>query len=149
MTRKRSVVSTIEGVTTHVDGRFVVSGPGYQFVADGSLRGGGPGLAPGTADLLLASLVVCALNTLRRPNRPGVPSRRVECFGRIERHSEEHGLGEAILEVFIDGVGEKEAAQLVETYTEGCRVYHALKEALPISFVVHGSDSQFASHIDS
>jgi len=139
MTEPLVTVSTLDGETTHVDGRFVLSGPGYQLVADGSLRGGGPGAAIGSADLLLASLVTCALNTLRKPEHEGEPSRRVQCFGRIERRESEDGLGTAILEVFVEGVDDRDAALLVQRYKERCRVYRAIKDSLPVTFIVHGA----------
>jgi hypothetical protein len=141
MSRTISIVSSLEGATTHARGRFLLSGPAFQIVSDGSIRSGGQGEAIGSLDLLVASLVSCALNSLRVPDVAGDPDRHVEVLARVERDDDDDVIGTLILECFIGDVDDSRALELVEEYRERCRIYVALKDSLDIRIVAHGVPS--------
>lgn len=146
---KKTLVSTLEGQTTGIDGRFLINGPSYQLLADASLRGGGPGEAIGPLDLLVASLIACALNVFRKNDLDDAdePSRRVECFARVERSDgddEADRLGTLTLEIFVDGASRTQALELVEVYKENCRVFGALRQSLDVDFIVHTPEADLS-----
>ncbi|WP_427891871.1 hypothetical protein ACQHIV_04305 [Kribbella sp. GL6] len=100
------------------------------------MRSGGPGEEASSLDLLVTSLVSCALNALRHDFvESGQPEGQVEIFARIERKVEGDYLGTLIMECFIDGVDDLTADQLVAEYKKRCRIYNALKDSLPVVFV--------------
>lgn len=133
-----SVVSSVEGTTTHTVGRFVLSSGSFQFVSDSTVRSGGPGEAPGSLDLLVASLVSCALGALRaEDHRDG--DRHVEVFGRVERDVEsDESIGTIVLEFFIADVTDDQAQELAAQYQERCRIYVALRDTVAIRILAHG-----------
>ncbi|MFF2324452.1 MULTISPECIES: OsmC family protein [unclassified Streptomyces] len=142
MNDKTTVTSNLHGRTTDVRGRYVIGGPGFEIVSDGSVRSGGRGEEAGSLDLLVASLVSCALNAFRQDFvESGQPERQVEIFARIERKAAGDYLGTLIMECFIDGVDNITADVLVTEYKKRCRIYNALKESLPVVFVPHASGS--------
>ncbi|WP_159074248.1 OsmC family protein [Streptomyces dioscori] len=142
MSDRMTVVSNLHGRTTDVRGRYAITGPGFEITSDGSVRSGGPGEEAGSLDLLVASLVSCALNAFRHDFvEGGQPERRVEIFARIERRTEGDYLGTLVMECFIDGVDHVTAAELVAEYKKRCRIYNALKDSLPVVFVPHTSGS--------
>ena len=103
---------------------------------------GVPGEEASSLDLLVASLVSCALNAFRQDFvADGEPDRSVEIFARVERRLEGDYLGTLIMECFINAVDHRGADELVEEYKKRCRIYNALKASLPIVFVVHTLDS--------
>jgi uncharacterized OsmC-like protein len=143
MSKPITVVSNLHGQTTDVRGRYAIGGPGFEIVSDGSVRSGGPGEEASSLDLLVASLVSCALNAFRHDFvESGQPERQVEIFARIERKVEGDYLGTLIMECFIDGVDNLTADQLVAEYKKRCRIYNALKDSLPVVFVPHTSELQ-------
>ncbi|MGW1092695.1 OsmC family protein [Streptomyces sp. NPDC002596] len=142
MSDKITVISNLHGQTTDVRGRYTISGPGFEIVSDGSVRSGGLGEEASSLDLLVASLVSCALNAFRHDFvESGQPERQVEIFARIERKVEGDYLGTLIMECFIDGADDVTADQLVAEYKKRCRIYNALKDSLPVVFVPHTSES--------
>ncbi|MFE7074157.1 OsmC family protein [Streptomyces sp. NPDC057620] len=142
MSDRMTVVSNLHGRTTEVRGRYAIAGPGFEIASDGSVRSGGPGEEASSLDLLVASLVSCALNAFRHDFvEGGQPERRVEIFARIERRVEGDYLGTLIMECFIDGVDHVTADELVAEYKKRCRIYNALKDSLPVVFVPHTSGS--------
>lgn len=143
MSERITVVSNLHGQTTDVRGRYTIDGPGFEIVSDGSVRSGGPGEEASSLDLLVASLVSCALNAFRHDFiESGQPERQVEIFARIERKVDGDYLGTLIMECFIDGVDNLTADQLVAEYKKRCRIYNALKDSLPVVFVPHTSELQ-------
>lgn len=137
-----SIVSTVHGRMTDVRGRYNLTGPGFELLSDGSVRSGGPGEAASSLDLLVASLVSCALNAFRQDFlHEGEPDRTVEIFARVERRVEGDYLGTLIMECFIDSVDHVTADELVKEYKARCRIYNALKDSLPVVFIPHTSDA--------
>ncbi|WP_395245571.1 OsmC family protein [Agromyces sp. MMS24-K17] len=127
---------------TDTRGRYEIGDTGFQLLSDGSLRSGGPGEEASSLDLLVASLVSCALNAFRQDFvEEGQPDRRVEIFARVERRLEGDYLGTLIMECFIDAVDGRGADDLVREYKKRCRIYNALKDSLPVVFVLHTPDS--------
>jgi len=142
MSGRVTVVSDLHGRTTDVPGRFTLRGFGFELVSDGSVRSGGPGEAAGSMDLLVASLVSCALNAFRRDLlEHGEPERQVEIFARVERRSEGDYLGTLVMECFIDGADGETADRLVREFRKRCRIYNALKDSLPVVLIAHTPDS--------
>ncbi|MFF0224026.1 OsmC family protein [Streptomyces sp. NPDC004629] len=140
MSDKTTVTSNLHGRTTDVRGRYSIGGPGFEILSDGSVRSGGPGEEASSLDLLVASLVSCALNAFRHDFvENGQPERQVEIFARIERKVEGDYLGTLIMECFIDGADNVTADELVAEYKKRCRIYNALKDSLPVVFVPHTS----------
>lgn len=136
------VASNVQGRMTDVRGRYLIGvGGGFDVVSDGSVRSGGPGEAPSATDLLVASLVSCALNAFRQDFvEDGQPEREVEIFARMERRSGVDHLGTLIMECFIEGIDDRSAEMLVREYKKRCRMYNALRESLPIVLTVHTGD---------
>lgn len=136
------VASNIHGRMTDVRGRYHIGDTGFQLLSDGSVRSGGPGEEASALDLLVASLVSCALNAFRQDFvDEGQPDRRVEIYARVERRLEGDYLGTLIMECFIDAVDNRGADELVEEYKKRCRIYNALKDSLPVVFILHTPDS--------
>ncbi|NNC12093.1 OsmC family protein [Planctomonas sp. JC2975] len=132
------VASHVHGAMTDVRGRYVISGADFELVTDGSVRSGGRGEAASSLDLLVASLVSCALNAFRYDLvPPGRPERSVEIFARVERDLTADSLGTLILECFFDDVDSITAEDLVDQYKRRCRIYAAVKDSLPIVFIPH------------
>lgn len=135
------IASNIHGRMTDVRGRYEIGDTGFQLLSDGSVRSGGPGEEASSLDLLAASLVSCALNAFRQDFvEDGQPDRKVEIYARVERRVEGDYLGTLIMECFIDAVDTRGADELVEEYKKRCRIYNALKDSLPVTFVLHTPD---------
>ena len=137
------VATRLHGEFTETRGRYLLRGEGYELISDGSPRSGGPGEAASALDLLVASLVSCALNAFRQDLLgAGEGDRRVEIFARVERNIDSRTLGTLIMECFIDSDTDNavDPEQLVAEYKRRCRIYHALKDDLPVEFIVHGAD---------
>lgn len=142
MSARVTVASNIHGAMTDVRGRYAISGSNFELTSDGSVRSGGPGEEASALDLLVASLVSCALNAFRQDFvEDGHPERHVEIFARVERRVDGDYLGTLILECFIDDVDTATADELVAEYKQRCRIYNALKDSLPVVFVPHTSNA--------
>ncbi|GAA1997015.1 OsmC family protein [Microbacterium ulmi] len=136
------VASNIHGRMTDVRGRYELGDGVFEILSDGSVRSGGPGSEASSLDLLVASLVSCALNAFRQDFvEAGEPDRHVEIFARVERRLEGDYLGTLIMECFIDAIDPRGADELVLEYKKRCRIYNALKDSLPVVFVLHTPDS--------
>lgn len=139
------IASHVHGVCTETRGRYVLRGDDYEIISDASPLSGGPGEAASTLDLLVASLVSCALNAFRQDLLgDDEADRNVEIFARVERGIDEQQLGTLVMECFIDTADDASvnADLLVAEYKRRCRIYNALKHALPVRFVLHGSDEE-------
>lgn len=128
--------SAITVCTTGVSGRFAVRGPDFELLADGSVASGGPGRAPGPLDLLVSSLVVNMMNTLRAGATPDAdPSEDLPV--RVRARTSRYGSGRVkagrlLVEVVIEGFDEIDVAVLVERYREGCRILPAVETVLDV-----------------
>ena len=135
------VASTLHGRMTDVPGRYRIGADGFELLADGPVRSGGRGEAAGAVDLLVASLVVSALNAFRRDLLPeGAPDRRAEIFARVERELDERGLGTLVMECLVEGVDADLAERLVDEYQRRSRIYRAVRTDFPVVLVVHAVD---------
>lgn len=65
MNDRVTVASNVRGAMTDIRGRYAISGYNFELASDGSVRSGGPGEEASALDLLVASLVSCALNAFR------------------------------------------------------------------------------------
>lgn len=137
------IASNVHGAMTDVRGRYLITGSDFELVTDGSVRSGGPGLAASAVDLLVASIVSCALNAFRRDLvEPGEPERSAEIFARLERDLSENSLGTLILECFIDSTSGATADELISEFKSRCRIYSAVRAALPVVFIPHVTNRQ-------
>lgn len=144
------IASTVHGTFTGVRGRYLLSGDGFKVASDSSPRSGGRGEEASALDLLVASLVSCALNAFRRDLLDEAsPDRRVEIMARVERELTSRDLGHVILECVIEGPEGDFASpeELVDEYRRRCRIYGALQHRLPISFVTHPAGSALAESV--
>lgn len=141
MTERRAV-SLIEGHTTEVRGRFEFAGPGFELTSDAPVATGGPGEFAGSLDLLVVALANCLLNRLRgggADREELIPGRQVRLFARAERYLfTEERMGQLTLEVFIAGVDDDQAQDLVSDYRSGCRIHRALATVLDIDIIASG-----------
>ncbi|QEO09448.1 OsmC family protein [Protaetiibacter larvae] len=138
------VASNMHGRMTDVRGRYQIGDGSFEITSDGSVRSGGLGEEASALDLLVASLVSCALNAFRQDFvSAGEPDREVEIFARVERRQDGDYLGTLIMECFIDGVDHRTADELVEEYKKRCRIYQALKDSLPVVFVLHDTGARY------
>ncbi|WP_053352613.1 OsmC family protein [Leucobacter musarum] len=139
------VASRLHGSFTDTRGRYALAGDGFEIVSDGSPISGGPGEAASALDLLVASLVSCALNAFRQDLLgDGEEDRRVEIFARVERSIDAKRLGTLVMECFIESTSNAsvDPDRLVAEYKRRCRIYNALKDDLPVEFVIHGTDDE-------
>ncbi|SDQ33469.1 OsmC family protein [Leucobacter chromiiresistens] len=140
------VASRLHGTFTDTRGRYTLAGDGFEITSDGSPLTGGPGEAASALDLLVASLVSCALNAFRQDLlKYGEADRNVEIFARVERRLGAKHLGSLVMECFIDTdeSAPVDPERLVSEYKRRCRIYNALKDDLPVEFVIHGPKDDF------
>ncbi|MEU9823115.1 hypothetical protein ACIGG9_28175 [Pseudonocardia alni] len=132
---------TLLAVTSGEPGRFVVTGDHYQLVTDGTLQTGGPGIAPGARELLVVSLLTCALNAVRGGGY-GDPAehrdRTVRIDARLDDSDDPVLFGR--LDLAIDVPGERESAvhELVVGWLDQCRIHEILREHFAISVAYAG-----------
>ncbi len=109
--------------STDVFGRVLWSCRHQHFVADGPVQNGCPGEAVTPAELFLAGVATCGVELLQVLARgEGVPLRAVRA-GIAGRIDPEHPVREDVsvfssvrLDLELEGVGEDEAARLVERF---------------------------------
>lgn len=123
----------IEGVTSVTPGRFVLSAPHFQIVADGSTGTGGPGAAAGAMHLLAGALATCALNVFRGGIEPELPNPRHAAISVRLARGDSAPRFAIYLDARIDGVSAEEADRLRILYLENCSIYAALKDAIDIT----------------
>ncbi|MFT4123301.1 MAG: hypothetical protein QM635_05675 [Microbacteriaceae bacterium] len=134
--RTTTIVSTVTAETTDVSGRFLLRGPGFSLLTDSSLAGGGPGEAIGPLDLLVGSVVACAINVFRVAPDDG-RDRRVQCFARVERSGDTADLGALVIDAVIEGLRPGGERELIEEFQQNCRIYLALRGGLDITINLH------------
>lgn len=128
----------VEAHSSSIKGRYIISGEHFQLVADGTKGTGGPGIAAGASDLLVAALLTCAINIFRGATEPELETPRlVTIRAHLLRQEEDPSLGSLQVDVAIANVDQAEADRLQDRYTSACRIYLALKDALRISFTTH------------
>lgn len=114
----------VDACSTDTFGRVLWSCRGQHFVADGPVHNGCPGEAVTPAELFLAGVAACGVELVQVLAREeGVPLERarVEIAGELDPQRpvrEDVTVFNAVrLEFHLDGVGEDEAARLVERFT--------------------------------
>ncbi|SKB05926.1 OsmC family protein [Aeromicrobium choanae] len=129
-------ISAVTGCTTEIPGRFTISGPSFQLLADGSVATGGPGRAPGPLDLLVSALVTNLLNVLHGAEELDVDEadvRTVHVRARTSRYTPDRlKVGRVEIEVVIDELDPAAAEILLEQYRRGCRVLPAVETVLDV-----------------
>ena len=123
----------VHASTTLVQGRFVMTAMGHPFVADQAAKHGGPGQAPGAAELFLASLLSCAFGIIQRTGRErGTPPARVEADAAYTLHPDDRTRFSVIRMAFrFSGVTQAEAEGLVAAFTAQCPIYNTAARTTP------------------
>ena len=123
----------VTAATTHRQGRFVMSALGYPFVADQAAKHGGPGAAPGAAELFLASLIACALGIMQRTARErGLAPDRIEAEASYTLAPEDRTRFAQIRMAFtVAGLGRDDAEVLVAAFQAGCPIYNTAARTTP------------------
>jgi uncharacterized OsmC-like protein len=106
---------------------------GHPFVADQAARHGGPGEAPGAAELFLASLLSCAFGIIQRTGRErGTSPARVEADASYTLDTEDRTRFSAIRLVFrFQGVTLPQAEALVAAFAAQCPIYNTAARTTP------------------
>lgn len=123
----------VQAVTTHRQGRFVMTAGGTPFVADQAAKHGGPGQAPGAAELFLASLLSCALGIIQRTGRErGTPPRHIEAEASYTLDPDDRTRFAVIRMNFgFAGIGVAEAEALVAAFVAQCPIYNTAARTTP------------------
>jgi organic hydroperoxide reductase OsmC/OhrA len=130
----------IEGATTSVPGRFLISDETFQIVTDASKAKGGRAQAPGTSHLIGGALVTCALNVFRGAVEPELETdREVHIVARFQRRESQTNLGSIHLDVKIAGVDQAEADRLRQLYVDSCSIYQALTATRALDITLSAS----------
>lgn len=123
----------VTAATTHLQGRFILSALGHPFVADQAARHGGPGAAPGAAELFLASLLACAFGIMQRTARErGLPLARVDAAASYALDPADRTRFQRIsMDFTVAGLGQAEAEGLVAAFEAGCPIYNTAARTTP------------------
>ncbi|HWQ22706.1 MAG TPA: OsmC family protein [Gaiellaceae bacterium] len=114
----------VDARSTDTFGRVLWSCRGQHFVADGPVHNGCPGEAVTPAELFLAGVASCGVELVQVLAREeGVPLERahVEIAGELDPadpvRADVTVFNRVRLRFVLDGIGEDEAARLVERFT--------------------------------
>ena len=123
----------VTGSTTQVQGRFNLHTLHYPFVADQAARHGGPGQAPGAAELFLGSLIACAFGIMQRTAREaGLGLQRIDAEASYKVHPEDRTRFEWIRMAFtVTGLPQAEAESLVAAFKAQCPIYNTAARTTP------------------
>lgn len=123
----------VQASTTHRQGRFVMTAGGAPFVADQAAKHGGPGQAPGAAELFLASLLSCAFGIIQRTGRErGTPPARIEAEASYTLHPEDRTRFSVIrMEFGFAGIEVADADALVAAFVAQCPIYNTAARTTP------------------
>lgn len=123
----------VHASTTLTEGRFVMTAMGHPFVADQAAKHGGPGQAPGAAELFLASLLSCAFGIIQRTGRErGTPPARIEAEASYTLHPEDRTRFAVIrLRFRFQGVTEQQADGLVAAFAAQCPIWNTAARTTP------------------
>lgn len=114
-------------------GRYVISSRHNHLVSDGRVSQGGPGDAIFAGELLLASLVSCALGlVLKRTLELGGTDAEVAAqFLRDPADSTR--FAEMTLDFVFKGLDDAQAQEAVDYFTGKCPIYNTLHRGGPIT----------------
>jgi uncharacterized OsmC-like protein len=123
----------VHATTTLAHGRFVMTAMGHPFVADQAAKHGGPGEAPGAAELFLASLLSCAFGIIQRTGRErGTPPARVEADASYTLDPTDRTRFTVIRMAFrFQGVTLPQAEGLVAAFVAQCPIYNTAARTTP------------------
>ncbi|MDW8398944.1 MAG: OsmC family protein [Acetobacteraceae bacterium] len=123
----------VHASTTQTQGRFVMTALGHPFVADQAAKHGGPGQAPGAAELFLASLLACAFGIMQRTGRErGTPPARIEGEASYTIDPEDRTRFAVIRLAFrVHGLARAEAEALVAAFAAQCPIYNTAARTTP------------------
>lgn len=123
----------VTALTTHRQGRFVMSALGHPFVADQAAKHGGPGAAPGAAELFLASLIACAFGIMQRTGRErGLSPDRIEAEASYTLATDDRTRFEQIRMAFtVVGLDRGDAEALVAAFQAQCPIYNTAARTTP------------------
>lgn len=123
----------VHATTTYTHGRFVMTTKGHPFVADQAAKHGGPGEAPGAAELFLASLLSCALGIIQRTGRErGTPPERIEAEASYTLDADDRTRFSLIRMRFgFAGIGVADAEGLVAAFVAQCPIYNTAARTTP------------------
>jgi uncharacterized OsmC-like protein len=123
----------VHATTTLTHGRFVMMAKGHPFVADQAAKHGGPGQAPGAAELFLASLLSCALGIIQRTGRErGTPPERIEAEASYTLDPEDRTRFSMIRMQFgFAGIAVADAEALVAAFVAQCPIYNTAARTTP------------------
>jgi uncharacterized OsmC-like protein len=119
---ERYIKPRVTTVSTGIPGRHIWSARHNHVVIDDGAYHGGPGDAPGAAELFLAGITGCATLMMERlAKHSGAPLHRVEVSmeGLIDTEARREGpsaFENARIKFLMAGVSEKQAAEMVEFY---------------------------------
>jgi uncharacterized OsmC-like protein len=119
--------------TTQRQGRFLLTTLAYPFVADQAAKHGGPGAAPGAAELFLASLLACAFGIMQRTARErGWPLAGIAAEASYSLAAEDRTrFARIALGFTVTGLAAEEAAALVAAFTAQCPIYNTAARTTP------------------
>jgi uncharacterized OsmC-like protein len=119
---ERYIRPKVKTVSTAIPGRHIWTARHNQLVIDDSAAHGGPGDAPGAAELFLAGITGCAtLMTERLARAANTRLKRIEVNmeGVIDTQARREGpaVFESVrLEFVMAGISQAQAQQFVDTY---------------------------------
>jgi len=113
----------VRAVSTATFGRVLLSSRSHHVVVDGPVRNGCPGEALTPVELFLGGVVACAaelVQVIARENGVGLAGVEAEMTAAIDRahrvHSDVTVFSSATLRFALRGVGDEDAAALVEAF---------------------------------
>lgn len=120
-----------------VQGRYIVSARHNHIVSDGRVSQGGPGDAVFAGELLLGSLVSCAVGlVVKRTLELGGSDVVVDA--QFLRHPEDPTrFKEMTLDFTFTGLTPEQAADAVDYFTARCPIYNTLHRGGPITIRRH------------
>ena len=123
----------VQALTTHRQGRFVMTALGMPFVADQAVKHGGPGEAPGAAELFLASLLSCAFGIIQRTGRErGTVAERIEAEASYSLDPADRTRFTVIRMRFaFAGLDQAAAEALVAAFEAQCPIYNTAARTTP------------------
>ena len=123
----------VAAMTTARQGRFVLSTLAYPFVADQAAKHGGPGQAPGAAELFLGSLLACAFGIMQRTARERGSAASAFQAEASYALAPDDRTRFAVIEIAftVTGVAQDEAEALVAAFLAQCPIYNTAARTTP------------------
>ena len=124
----------VTAVSTPVKGRFVLDARGNHFVADATKPRGGPGEAPGAAELFLAGIVTCALAVIADcAHQRGIAASYEAEASYTPDAQDRTRFAHVYFSFTIHGVTQQVAAELVQEFKDVCPLYNTVARTAPVT----------------